>query len=285
MNFLQAVANVLATAVEREEAEEKRHEVREAERSRIARDLHDEALRGLTYAVVEAQYVQSTLKELTPVHRLGRLVAALKRTGQQLRGAIYDLRLGVEQDRPFSELLESLVERHRAMAPECDIRLDLGDGILQRPLGETGTEVLRIVGEALTNVRRHAGASHVRVAVWASEERLWAEVSDDGQGFDPQAEMTAGREATGGMGIKGMRERARARDGDLEIESEPGGGTKVRFVLVLKKVREELKTGNPKKGNKGRNPDRECESCWSRITQPSGKPSPPPSSERRDSRS
>ncbi len=65
MNFLQAVANVLATAVEREEAEEKLHEVREAERSRIARDLHDEALRVLTYAVVEAQYVQSTLKELT----------------------------------------------------------------------------------------------------------------------------------------------------------------------------------------------------------------------------
>jgi signal transduction histidine kinase len=55
VNFLQAVANVLATAVEREEAEEKLHEVREAERSRIARDLHDEALRVLTYAVVEAQ--------------------------------------------------------------------------------------------------------------------------------------------------------------------------------------------------------------------------------------
>ena len=140
------------------------------------------------------------------------------------------------------------MEHHRAMAPECDIRLDLGDGILQRPLGETGTEVLRIVGEALTNVRHHAGASHVRVAVWASEERLWAEVSDDGQGFDPHAEMTAGREATGGMGIKGMRERARARDGDLEIESEPGGGTKVRFELVLKKDREELKNGEPEEG-------------------------------------
>jgi len=65
VNFLQAVANVLASAVEREEAEEKLHQVREAERSRIARDLHDEALRDLTYALVEAQYVQSTLKELT----------------------------------------------------------------------------------------------------------------------------------------------------------------------------------------------------------------------------
>ena len=105
----------------------------------MARDLHDEALRDLTYAVVEAQYVQSTLRELTPVHRLGRLVAALKRTGQQLRGAIYALRLGEEQDRPFSELLESLVELHRTMAPECDIRLDVGDGVLSSPLGESGT--------------------------------------------------------------------------------------------------------------------------------------------------
>lgn len=110
------------------------------------------------------------------------------------------------------------------------------------------------MGEALTNVRRHSGARHVRVAVWTSEERLWAEVSDYGQGFDLQAEMTAGREATGGMGIKGMRERARARDGDLEIESEPGGGTKVRFELVLKKDREELKNGEPEEGKPGEEP-------------------------------
>jgi len=172
-------------------------------------------------------------------------VAALKRTGQQLRGAIYDLRLGGEQDRPFSDLLESLVELHRTMAPECDIRLDMGDGVLSSPLGESGTELLRIVGEALTNARRHSGARNVRVAVRASEEKLWGEVSDDGRGFDPQEKISAGREATGGMGIKGMRERARAQGGELEIESQPGGSAKVRIELALKKDLAELENGEP----------------------------------------
>lgn len=58
---MQAVANVLAAAVERDEVEEKLREVREIERSRMARDLHDEAFRDLTYTIAEAQHVQSTL--------------------------------------------------------------------------------------------------------------------------------------------------------------------------------------------------------------------------------
>ena len=237
VHFLQAVANVLAMRIEREEADKKLHEVREAERSRMARDLHDEALRDLSYALVEAQHIQSILKDPKPAHRLGRLVAALKRVGRQLRGAIYDLRLGREQDRPFAELLESLVELHRAMAPECDIRLDVQDEILSSPLGQVGTELLRIVGEALTNARRHSGAWNVRVAVGTSENKLWAEVSDDGSGFDPAQEPSA--TTTGGMGIRGMRERTRALGGVLKIESELGKGTKVRFEMALKKEHEE----------------------------------------------
>lgn len=202
VNFLQAVANVLATRIEREEADKELREVREAERSRIARDLHDEAIRDLTYAVTEAQHVQSISEDTMPARRLGQLVTALKRVGSQLRGTIYDLRLEEEQDKPFSELLESLVELHRTMAPDSDIRLDLGDGFLSGSLGVTGRELLRIVGEALTNARRHSGARNVRVVVETSEGKLWAEIFDDGRGLD-QAEEPS----TTGMGIRGMRER------------------------------------------------------------------------------
>jgi DNA-binding NarL/FixJ family response regulator len=236
VNFLQAVANVLAMAIERKETEERLEEVREAERSRIARDLHDEALQDLTDAVVEAQYAQSISEEPEPTRRLGRLVAALKRVGPQLRGAIYDLRLGREQDKPFDELLESLVELQRSMAPECDIRLEMRDGILSEPLGEKGTELLRIVGEALTNARRQSGAHNVWVGVWASEVKLYAEVEDDGRGFDVVEEPSA---ITAGMGTGGMRERARALGGVFKIESEPEKGTRVRFEMGLKKEREE----------------------------------------------
>ncbi|MEA2271168.1 MAG: hypothetical protein QOC64_3778, partial [Solirubrobacteraceae bacterium] len=167
VNVMQAVANVLGAAVARREAEHALLAVKEAERRRIARDLHDEALHDLTYALAEADRARRDIAAGTGAgaQRLSALVPALKRIGEQLRGAIYDLRLAGEQDRPFTELLEGLVTAHRAMAAECDVALQLGDGVPAGSLGATGTEVLRILGEALTNARRHAGAGHVRVAV------------------------------------------------------------------------------------------------------------------------
>jgi PAS domain S-box-containing protein len=240
VNFLQAVANVLAIAIEREEADKKLEEVREAERSRLARDLHDEALQDLSGALVEAQrVVRSISEEPEPAGRLGRLVATLKRIGQQLRGAIYDLRLEGEKDKPFSELLESLVELHRGMAPDSKLHLEVvGDGVLEGRLGGKGREVLRIVGEALTNARRHSGAENVWVGVRASEGKLYAEVEDDGRGFEPPEEPSTTTTTTttrGGMGIRGMRERARALGAQLKIESEPSRGAKVLFELPLEK--------------------------------------------------
>jgi len=236
VNFLQAVANVLAMAIERKETQERLEEVREAERSRIARDLHDEALQDLTDAVVEAQYAQSISKEPEPTRRLGRLVTALKRVGPQVRGAIYDLRLGRERDKPFDELLEELVELQRSMAPELDIHLEIGDGVLSEPLGQKGTNLLRILGEALTNARRHSGAHNIRVEVWTTEEKLFAEVEDDGRGFDVVEEPSA---ISAGLGTGGMRERERSLGGELRIESQPGEGTRVRFEMALQKEQEE----------------------------------------------
>ena len=130
INFLQAVANVLASAVERNETERRLEEVREAERSRIARDLHDEALQDLTDALLEARlFREESAERPESAGRLGRLIAALERVTPRLRSATYDLSLEGEQEKPFSELLESLVGLHREMAPEgLDIRLDLRDG-------------------------------------------------------------------------------------------------------------------------------------------------------------
>src|SRR5215218_5563932 len=240
VNFLQSVANVLAMRIEREEADKKLEKVREAERSRIARDLHDEALQDLSGALVEAQQVRSISEEPEPASRLGWLVATLKRIGQQLRGAIYDLRLEGEQDRLFSELLESLVELHRGMAPDSNIHLELADEVLERSLGKTSREVLRIVGEALTNARRHSGAENVWVRVWNSEGKLYAEVEDDGRGFDVSEEPSA-TPTRDGMGIRGMHERAHLLGGELKIEGEPGNGTKVLFELALEQEQEEAK--------------------------------------------
>jgi GAF domain-containing protein len=146
VSLMQAVANVLATAVQRVEHESRMIEVRDNERRRIARDLHDEALQDLTDAIAQASTAQPGNAE----QRLGRLAPALRRVGSQLRGAIYELRLAGEESRPFPELLTALVELQRAKAADCDIELELGEGTPPGPLGKSGTEILRIIARRST---------------------------------------------------------------------------------------------------------------------------------------
>jgi signal transduction histidine kinase len=145
-----------------------------------------------------------------------------------LRSAIYDLRLQGEENTPFLELLERLVDEHRARMGSSEIQLEIGGGIPSGPLSVKGVEVLRILGEALTNARRHADARRVRIRVWGSEDALGAEVSDDGRGFD-----TASPTSPIHRGLSGMRERAELLNGRLEIHSEPGVGTRVRLEAPL----------------------------------------------------
>ena len=210
---------------ERKEAEQRVVEARQAERGRIARALHDEALQGLSEAIALVAVADRSPLE----QRLaGQLLPVLRRVGEQLRSAIYDLRLGTEEHRPFVELLEQLVHEHRAMVGECEIQLEIADRVPRGSLGAQGIEVQRILGEALTNARRHGEARHVRVRVWGTKDGIWAEVSDDGSGFD-----TASRVSPIHRGITGMRERAELLNGRLELHSEPGVGTTVRLEAPL----------------------------------------------------
>ena len=223
---------VIEDITERKQAGEALQEVREAERQRIAHDLHDGVLQDLTYVLAEVQLIQATSKDPELDHRLERSVEALKRTGQELRRAVYNLsRLEEQQDKPLPELLKSLVELNREMAPDGDIRLEVGDGFPSSPLGKRDPELLRIVQEALTNARKHSEARRVVVALGAERGRIWAQVSDDGLGFGPGSSP--------GIGLSSMRERARALGGTLKIESEPGKGTKVRFEMALRQDQKE----------------------------------------------
>ena len=215
-NFLQAVANVIATAVDRKEAEEALLEVGEAERRKMAHELHDGALQDLTYAVAEVQLVQAISKDPELDPRLQRVVEALVRMGRELRGIVYDLRLEEERDKPLPELLESLVEMNRRMTPDRNIRLDVQDGFTSGPLGQRGTQLLRILQEALTNVHKHADARNVLVRLGGNGDEIWVEVTDDGRGFDP--------ETIPGVGLGSMR--------------EPAKGTRVRFQVPLKRDEE-----------------------------------------------
>jgi signal transduction histidine kinase len=87
-------------------------------------------------------------------------------------------------------------------------------------------ELLRVLQEALVNARRHSAARRVEVILSTEQRRLRAEVADDGRGFDPAS-------VQGGLGVSGMRERASALGGRLEIESAPGKGTSVKVEAPL----------------------------------------------------
>ena len=222
---------------ERKRTEEALREVREAERSRMARDLHDGALQDLTYALAEAQLARLLSEVAELDDRLEQVASTLKRGPQRLREAVYDLNMQEDRDRPLSEALESLLEMYRPMNPGCAIRLDLEGGVPSASLGEKGVELLRVIQEALTNVRRHSGAESVFVSVRTERNELVAEVEDDGRGFDTSTTRA-------GIGRRSMRERAVALGGELEVESEPGRGARVR-------VRVPLSIADGEKGERG----------------------------------
>ncbi|MDQ4106084.1 MAG: ATP-binding protein, partial [Actinomycetota bacterium] len=141
-----------------------------------------------------------------------------------LRGAIYDLRQGEPQT--FIWSVKSLVDLDRQMAPECSVDLIVGEGFPEELPEQAGTELLRILQEALTNARRHSGARNVRVTLRAERDEGLLKVADDGRGFDPET-------TPGGMGLAGMRERALALGGSMEVESRLDEGTLVRFRVPL----------------------------------------------------
>jgi signal transduction histidine kinase len=117
------------------------------------------------------------------------------------------------------------VRLNRTRAEDMEIGLELGEDVPSAPLGETGTQVSRVLQEALTNARRHSGAKRVSVSLRTEEGDLLTEVSDDGVGFGPDVQP--------GVGFDSMRERAALGGGHLEIESEEGRGTSVRLRVPL----------------------------------------------------
>src|SRR5215212_2688426 len=228
-NGERAMCVVAHDVTERKRAERMLEEIREAERNRLARELHDSTLQDIVYALQEVQVMQVVWgDEENP--SLEATAEALRRSVEGLRGAIFELRLEDTLDRSIVASLESLIDLNRRMARErYDIELVVGDGFPTHLSERTGQEITRLVQEALTNVRRHAGAGHVRVELGTAGGLAFVEVSDDGRGFDPHS-------AGMGIGRQSMGQRALELGGELDVHSAPGEGTRVRFSLPLSRL-------------------------------------------------
>ena len=214
------VIGVSADITELKKAEEAMQEIREAERGRIARDLHDEVLQDLTYALQTVQLSGTHSGAREGNGGLRDVEAALGRSVRGLRTAVHDLGAEPAGGGSFARSVEALVELNRQMNPGCEVELEVGEGFPEELPGMTAKELLRVVQEALTNARRHSGAGRVRVILEAHRDGLRIDVSDDGRGFDPE-------EVAAGLGTRGMRERVSALGGELAVASVPGAGTRV----------------------------------------------------------
>jgi two-component system NarL family sensor kinase len=139
-------------------------------------------LQDLAAAVQGLQANQAESKDSARSIDLEAEIEALRTAVSSLRSAIYDLRL--EGSQPFIRNVEALVEFNRQLAPEREIMLAVQDGLPQELPHDLGVEVLRVLREALVNVRRHSNARRVEVDLCRSRDKMRLSVADNGRGFD-----------------------------------------------------------------------------------------------------
>ncbi len=232
----EAMSVVAHDITERKKAEEALDDAREAERNRIARDLHDDILQDIVYALQEIQIAQIT-SENGGSEALEEAADALRRSVEGLRDAIFELRLKQTLGRSFVSSLENLMDLNRRMArSQYELDLVVADGFPSHFPERTGREIVRIIQEALTNARRHARPRRVLVRLWRDGDLARVEVADDGRGFDTDR-------AGIGVGQQSMRYRALELGGELTVESTPGGGTRVRFEVPVSRLLGEVRPG------------------------------------------
>jgi signal transduction histidine kinase len=194
------------------------------ERARVARELHDGLAQDLWFAKLKHErLIQSIPDEQRSL--AAEVTQALDSAISEAKQAVVTMRAGFDRDRPLHELLSEAVDE---FGTRSGLRTDFSAADLPAALQpRTQVEVLRVLQEALTNVRKHADATVVRVNAEVEDGMLMVTVIDNGRGF------RAGDASGDGVGLQGMKERARLMGGELRVASEPRGGTEVELAVPI----------------------------------------------------
>jgi signal transduction histidine kinase len=192
------------------------------ERSRLAREIHDSLLQGFGGIALQLHAASARLS-LEPAQQpiLDRVLTMIDRTLKQAREAVWDIRPQEASSTDF--VLECEEAAPRVLAGSATAVRVIAHGRRRQLPRTVRTECLRIVEEALTNVRKHAEAAHAVVEINFGWQALRVTITDDGKGFDPEREGTK----PGHWGWLGMRERASRIGGRLGLKSSAGAGTVV----------------------------------------------------------
>lgn len=202
----------------------------EAERKRIARELHDETSQALTSVLFNLEAVEQQLphgsEELS--RRLDLTKEIARRTLDETRRLMFDLRPLVLDDLGLVPALRwFLSQRVQPMGLQVDLQVS---GFDTRLPEELETALFRILQEAVSNVVKHAKAKNLSITLTHAPGQVIGVVQDDGVGFHP-VHVAGKADRDRGLGLFGMHERAALVGGSVQIESAPGRGTKMRVTV------------------------------------------------------
>jgi signal transduction histidine kinase len=241
----------IANALLQEQAQEREgvlgellHQVvgaQEAERQRIARELHDATGQSLTAISLGLRGVENYLVQSTPqddprvlIHQVKELRSFGQNALGELRNLISDLRPPQLDDLGLAAALRWYVqsyEQRRGISVQFR-----AEGDDSRVPAEYSTVLFRIAQEALTNIAKHAEAKAVAVSLLVDARSVQLDVRDDGRGFDPDLVARLETERQGGWGLVGIRERTLLLRGTCRIDTAPGRGTHLQIAVPLPPV-------------------------------------------------
>jgi signal transduction histidine kinase len=231
--LMKRTAHVAGIVLERRALDEQRRALagrieaaREDERTRIAREVHDQLGQALTAFKLDVGWLHRRVTDAALTHKLDDMARSIDDILRSVRRIAADLRPGILDDVGLGAAIEWQAEDfERRTATPVTVRSELSDVQLERGLA---TNVFRIFQEALTNIARHAGARHVEVALGLDHGMLRLEIADDGIGM-PEV----GPRGTT-LGILGMRERAWRLGGECTVRRRVPRGTVVTVVVPLR---------------------------------------------------
>jgi two-component system sensor histidine kinase DegS len=206
----------------------------EMERSELSRNLHD----GPIQSLVNLGFSLQIIKEILQEERVGKAEGDLQRMGEEIKGAISELRSVCNDLRPpeFSRLgvrraIQENIKEFQQKHPTIRITTDLSDdpNLLPDPMA---LAFYRIYQQALNNIVRHAEASEVSVRLLIDPKQVCFEIQDNGKGLSKPLDWV-GYARDGHLGIVGMKERAEAIGGTFHLISQPGEGTMIQVFVPI----------------------------------------------------
>jgi len=212
--------------------------VQEAERQRIARELHDGVVQSLTALVADLEYFRTRYLSANEENgQNGQKIAEKVETWQELardsltsmRQALGGLRTSSELERGLEYALEGLLRQMQSAGYRVEFECE--DWLALLPFEYT-SNIYYIVREALTNIYKHARASTISICMFSFEGHIYISIADDGKGMAKGASL-ASRGSGYHQGVIGMRERAALLGGRVTLDSVPGKGTRVDIDIPL----------------------------------------------------